>query len=62
MRGDKRRRRETAYAVARRLQAIGCDDDPRTDVAARHAHYLKEALRAKARPSARAPRRNPRRG
>ena len=44
----KRKTRARAYAVARRLGVIGCDDDPRTDVAERHTEYVRAALRAKA--------------
>lgn len=43
----KRKARPSAYAIARRLGVIGCDDDPRTDVAQRHAEYVRAALLAK---------------
>jgi hypothetical protein len=45
---NKRKTRGGAYAVARRLGVIGCDEDPRTDVARRHAEYVRVALRARA--------------
>jgi predicted DNA-binding protein len=43
-----RKARARAYAVAQRLGVIGCDDDSRTDVAARHSEYVRAALRARA--------------
>jgi len=57
-----RKARPRFYAVAQRLGAIGCDDDPRTDVAERHSAYVRAALRGKARSRARPPRRRARRG
>src|SRR5512134_982633 len=44
----KTKARARAYAVARRLGVIGCDDDARTNVAERHSEYVRAALRAKA--------------
>ena len=44
----KRKVRAGAYAVARRLGVIGCDDDSRPDVAERHSEYVRAALRTKA--------------
>lgn len=41
--------RASAYAIARRLGVIGCDDDRRTDTAARHSEHVRAALRTKAR-------------
>jgi predicted DNA-binding protein len=58
----KRKRRSSAYAVAQRLGIIGCDDDSRTDVAKRHAEYVRAALQAKAGAAARVSRRRSRRG
>ncbi|MGH8701997.1 MAG: hypothetical protein ACREVR_12605 [Burkholderiales bacterium] len=46
----ERKARASAYALARRLGVIGCDDDSRTDVAERHSEYVRAALRAKAEP------------
>jgi hypothetical protein len=43
----RRAARESAYAVAQRLGVIGCDADERTDTAARHAEYVRAALRSK---------------
>jgi len=40
--------RASAYSIARRLGVIGCDDDARTDTAARHSEYVRAALRAAA--------------
>jgi hypothetical protein len=39
--------RASPYAIARRLGVIGCDDDGRTDTAARHAEYVRAALRSR---------------
>jgi hypothetical protein len=44
----ERKVRPSAYAIARRLGVIGCDDDPRTDVAQRHSEYVRAALQGKA--------------
>lgn len=41
--------RASAYTIARRLGVIGCDDDGRTDTAARHSEYVRAALSAQAR-------------
>jgi hypothetical protein len=49
--------RQSAYAIARRLGVIGCDDDRRTDTAARHSEYVRAALRPKGVRKARAKRR-----
>ena len=57
-----RKQRPGAYAVARRLGVIGCDDDSRTDVARRHSEYVRAALRAHAVSTGRAARRRPTRG
>lgn len=59
---SRRKGQESAYAVARRLGAIGCDDDPRTDVSTRHSHYVREALRAKSTSPPRRARRRAKRG
>lgn len=58
----KRKAPASAYAVARRLGVIGCDDDSRTDVAERHSEYVRAALRAKAGSPGRSVRRRTRRG
>jgi len=43
----RRKARASAYAIARRLGVIGCDDDVRTDTASRHSEYVRAALDAK---------------
>ena len=58
----QRKQRPSAYAVARRLGVIGCDDDSRTDVARRHSEYVRAALRAQAVSTGRAARRRSTRG
>jgi hypothetical protein len=58
----ERKARASAHAVARRLGIIGCDDDPRTDVAQRHSEYVRAALRAKAGSRSRPARRRTPRG
>ena len=58
----RRKQRPSAYAVARRLGIIGCDDDSRTDVARRHSEYVLTALRGQAVSTGRAARRRPTRG
>ena len=58
----RRKQNPSAYAVARRLGVIGCDDDSRTDVAERHSGYVRAALRAQARSTGRAVRRRRRSG
>lgn len=44
---SRRAARESPYAIARRLDVIGCDADDRTDTAARHAEYVRAALRSR---------------
>jgi hypothetical protein len=58
----RRKARPNAYEVALRLGAIGCDDDPRADLSARHAEYVRAALRANAARRERPARRGARRG
>ncbi len=55
---SRHEQRPTAFAVAQRLGVIGCDDDPRTDVATRHSDYVRAVLRSRHNP----PRRTRRRG
>ena len=43
----QRKKRPDAYAIARELNLVGMDDDPRTDVAQNHSKYLRTALRGK---------------
>jgi len=43
-------KRKTAYEIAVEMGVIGMDNDPRTDLAERHSHYVKKALRAKRAP------------
>jgi len=54
--------RPSAYAIARRLGVIGCDDDPRTDVAQRHSEYVRAALQAETGKRSRQTRRRTSRG
>jgi hypothetical protein len=58
----KRKARAHAYAVARRLGVVGCDDDSRTDTAERHSDYVRAVLLAKTRSTPRPARRRTRHG